>query len=45
MVNDLDYQAIKFPVSKNDFGQIEKKNNICLNVFCYENSLAYPVYI
>ena len=23
--------------------KIEKKNNICINVFCYENNLAYPV--
>ena len=33
MVNDLDYEGIKFPVSKKDFGNIEKKNNICINVF------------
>ena len=45
MVNDLDYEGIKFPVSKKDFGRIEKKNNICINVFCYENCLAYPIYI
>ena len=24
---------------------IEQKNNICINVFCYENDLVYPVYI
>ena len=29
MVNDLDYEGIEFPVSKNkDFVKIEKKNNI-----------------
>ena len=22
-----------------------KENNICISVFCYENSLVYPVYI
>ena len=32
-------------LSKKDFGKIEKKNNICINVFCYENRLAYPVYL
>ena len=45
MVNDLDYEGIEFPVSKKDFGKIEKKNNICINVFCYENNLVYPVYV
>ena len=45
MVNDLDYEGIKFPVSKKDYCKIEKKNNICINVFCYENDLTYPVYV
>ena len=45
MVNDLDYNSIEFPVSKNNFRKIEQKNNICINVFCYENGLTYPVYI
>ena len=45
MVNDLDFEGIKFPVSKKDYCKIEQKNNICINVFCYENSLVYPVYI
>ena len=43
MVNDLDYEGIKFPVSKRDIAKIEKKNNICINVFCYENNLTYLV--
>ena len=42
MVNDLDYEGIEFPVSKKDFSKIEKKNNICINLFCYENNLVYP---
>ena len=45
MVNDLDYKYIEFPVSKKDFGKNEKKNNICINVFCYENNFACPVYV
>ena len=45
MVNDLDYKGIKFPVSKKDFGKIEKKTNICINVFCFGNNLVYPVYV
>ena len=43
MVNDLDYKSIEFPVSKKDFNKIEKKNNICINVFCNEDKLVYPV--
>ena len=45
MVNDLDYEGIKFHVSKKDFSKIEKKNNICINIFCYGNNLVYPVHI
>ena len=45
MVNDLDYEGIKFPVSEKDIAKIEKKNNICINVFCYDNDLTYPVYV
>ena len=28
-----------------DFSKIETKNNICINVFCYENELTFPIYI
>ena len=45
MFNDLDYKGIEFSVSKRDYCKIEQKNNICINVFCYENYLAYPVYV
>ena len=45
MINDLDYEGIKFPVSKKDYCKIESKNNICINLFCYENGLTYPVHI
>ena len=30
-------------VSKKDYSKIEQKYNICINVFCYENDLTYPV--
>ena len=36
MINDLDYKRIKFFVSKKDYYRIERQNNICINVFCYE---------
>ena len=45
MANDLDYEGIYFPVSKKDFSKIGKKNNVCINVFCYENNLVCPVYV
>ena len=45
MVNDLDYKGIEFPVSKKDYSKMEQKNNICINVFCYENGSTYPVYV
>ena len=45
MINDLNYEGIKFPVSKKDYCRIERANNICINVFCYENNLTYPVYL
>ena len=45
MINDLDYEGIKFRVSKRDYCKIEKKNTICINIFCYENNLTYPVYV
>ena len=45
MVNDRDYKDIKFPVSGKDFGQIEKKNNICINVFCYADNMVQLVHV
>ena len=41
MVSDLDYEGIEFPVSKKDFGKTKMKNNICINVLCYENELVH----
>ena len=34
MINDLGYEAIKFPASKEDYCGIERQNNICINVYC-----------
>ena len=45
LANDLNYYRIEFPVLEKDFGQIEKKNNICINVYCYENKLVFPIYV
>ena len=27
------------------FNKVERKNNICINVFCYENKLVFPIHI
>ena len=42
IINNLDYEGIKFPVSKKDYCRNEIQNNICINVFCYGNNLIYP---
>ena len=34
IINDLDYEGIKFHVSKKDYCRIERQSNICTNVFC-----------
>ena len=45
LVKELDYNDVDFPVREKDFSKIETKNNICINVFCYENKLTFPIYI
>ena len=45
MINSLDYGDIKFLVSRKDYSQIEKKNNIYINVFGYENGSVYLVHV
>ena len=43
LVNNLNYDEIGFPVWEKDISKIEK--NICINVFCYENKLTFPIYV
>ena len=45
LANDLNYDRVGFPVQEKDFSSIKTKNNICINVFCYENKLVFPIYI
>ena len=45
MINKLDYEGIKFPVPKKDYCKIERQSNICIDVFCYESGLTYPIYL
>ena len=42
---NLNYDEIKFPVEEKDFEKIEVQNNICINVFCYENEMVFPIYV
>ena len=44
-VNDLSYDGIELPVSEKNFSKLQTKNIICINVFCYENKLTFPIYI
>ena len=45
MINKFDYEGIKVPVSKKDYCKIQRQNNICNNVFCYESIMTYPIYV
>ena len=45
MINGLNYEGIKLPVSKKDYCRMKRHNNICINAFCCESGLTYPVYV
>ena len=45
IAEELNYDEIEFPVQEKDFNKIEVKNNICINVFGYENRLVFPIYV
>ena len=45
LASNLNYEGIEFPILKNDYCRVEKQNNICISVFCYENGLNYPIYV
>ena len=45
IVSNLNYEGINFPVSRKGYCKIEMQNNICINVFCHENKLMYPVHL
>ena len=42
LVSKLNYERINFPVSKKDYCKIEVQDKNFINVFCYENKVAYP---
>ena len=41
----LNYDGTEFPKQEKDFNKIEVKNDICINVFGYENGLVFPIYV
>ena len=45
LTNNVDYDGIGFPGREKDFSKIEMKNKICINVYCHENKLVFPIYI
>ena len=44
LANNLNYDKVGFLTREKDFSKIETKNNICINVFCYKNTLTFPIY-
>ena len=44
-IEKLDYSSIKFPVTVKQINKIEKQNNICINLFGYEEKQKFPIYI
>ena len=45
LASNLDYDGIEFPVTERDFKKIEVQNNISVNVFDYEDTSVFPIYI
>ena len=43
-IKKLDYSSIEFPVTVKQINKIEKQNNICINLFCYEEKQKFPIY-
>ena len=41
----MDYSSIEFPVTVKQINKIEKQNNICINLFGYEEKQKFPIYI
>ena len=45
LVKELDYDHVDFSVQEKDFSRIKTRNNICINLFGYENRLTFPIYV
>ena len=44
-IDKLNYTGIEFPVTFKQINKIEKQNNICINLFGYEEKQKFPIYI
>ena len=44
-ISNLDYDRIEIPVQEKGFRKIEVKENICINVFGYDDELVFPIYV
>ena len=45
MINEMNYERIKFPVSQKHYNKVEKQNSIRINVFGYEDGQPFPINI
>ena len=44
-ISQIDYSGIEFPVTVKQINKIEKQNNICINLFGYEEKQPFPIFI
>ena len=42
---NLNYDRIEFPIGEKDFQKVEVRNSIHINVFCFEDKMAFPIYV
>ena len=40
---NLNYDGNQFPIGEKEFQKVEVQNNICINVFCYEDKMVFPI--
>ena len=45
IASTLDYGRAEFPVKVRDVGVIEDMNEICINIFSYEDKIVCPVHV
>ena len=45
LIEGLNYEGIKFPVSQKHYNKVKKQNNIRINVFGYEKGQPFPIHI
>ena len=45
LISNREYDETESPVHEKDLRKIEKKYNICINVFGHENGLVFPIYL